>query len=74
MYPKATKTPSGALDVTKQDLSVCASIGQLRVVVLFLFVKQLLNYLKGFNVSDEAITSARESARKRAGDAVTAVS
>lgn len=74
VYPKATKTPSGALDVTKQDLSVSASVGQLRVVVLFLFLNQMLSYLKRFNVSEETISSVSESARKTAGDAVSAVS
>ncbi len=74
MYPNATKSPSGALDTTKQDLSVSASLGQFRVVVLMLFVSHLLDYLKQFNVSEETLSSTKESALKTAGDAVTAVS
>lgn len=74
VFPTATKTPSGALDVARQDLSVSASLGQLRVVLLFLFVNRVLDYLKGFNVSDQTISSAKESARKTAGDAVASVS
>jgi hypothetical protein len=74
VYPKATKTPSGALDVTKQDLSVSAQVGQLRVVVLFLFLNRMLDFFKKFNVSEETISSVSESARKTAEDAVTAVS
>lgn len=58
----------------QEDLSVQASLGQLRVVLLFLFVKQLLDYAKGFNVSDETILEISESARRTAEDAVTAVS
>ena len=74
VYPNATKTPSGGLDLSKHDLQITASLGQLRVVVLLLFINRVLKYLKGFNVSEEAISNARESARKTASDAVTAVS
>lgn len=73
IFPHATKTPCGALDVTQQDLSVSASLRQLRVVVLFLFINRALDYLKDFNVSGKMPSSAKKSARKKAGDAVTSV-
>ena len=74
VYPNATKTADGQLDMTKHDLSVEASLGQVKIVVLFLFINRLLGYLKQFNVSEDAIASARKSAQEGASAAVTAVS
>ena len=74
VYPKATKTAQGLLDMTKHDLSVSATLGQIKIVVLFLFINRLLSYLKQFNVSKDAIESARKSAQEGASAAVTAVS
>ena len=74
VYPQATKMPSGALDVSKHDLSVCGSLGQLRVVVLFLFVSRVLDYLKEFRLDDKTVSSAKGSAKRTAEEAVTSVS
>lgn len=74
VYPKATKTQEGYLDMSKSDLSVEASFGRLRVAVLFLFVNRLLAYLKRFDVSKKTIESAKKSAQESASAAVTAVS
>ena len=74
VYPNATKTGEGRLDMTKHDLSVEASLGQVKIVVLFLFINRLVSYLKQFNVSRDAIASARKSAQEGASAAVTAVS
>lgn len=74
VYPKATKTAQGLLDMTKHDLSVTATLGQVKIVVLFLFINRLLGYLKHFNVSEDAIESAKKSAQEGASAAVTAVS
>ena len=71
VYPKATKTDEGRLDMTKHDLSVEASLGQVKIVLLFLFINRLVSYLKQF---DDAIASARKSAQEGASAAVTAVS
>lgn len=60
--------------MTKHDLSVAAALGQVKIVVLFLFINRLLSYLKQFNVSEDAIESARKSAQEGASAAVTAVS
>ena len=65
---------SGALDVTKHDLSVFASFAQLRVIFVFLFVSRMLIYLNRFGLSKEAIKSAKKSARDSASAAVSAVS
>lgn len=74
LTPQATKTPSGAVDVYKQDLSVSATLGQLRVVVLLLFVSRVQHYLKLFDVGGQALSEAKESTRKTAEDAVSTVS
>ena len=72
--PKATKTVQGLLDMDKHDLSVTATLGQVKIVVLFLFINRLLSYLKQLNVSEDAIESAKKSAQEGASAAVTAVS
>ena len=74
VYPKATKTSHGLLDMSKHDLGVTATVGQVKIVVLFLFINRLLSYLKQFNVSEDTIESARKSAQEGASAAVTAVS
>ena len=60
--------------MSKCDLSVDASVGQLRLVLLFLFVNKLTSYLKQFEVSQRAIDRAKRSAQESASAAVTAVS
>ena len=60
--------------MSKHDLSVEATLGQVKIVVLFLFINRLLAYLKQFNVSEDTIESARRSAQEGASVAVTAVS
>ena len=74
MYPKATKSSEGFHDMSKCDLSIEASVGQLRITVLFLFVNRLLIYLKRFEVSQDTIESAKRSAQEGASAAVSAVS
>ena len=74
VYPNATKTAQGVLDMTKHGLGVKAELGPVKIVVLFLFINRLLGYLKQFNVSEDAIQSAKKSAQKGASAAVTAVS
>ena len=74
VYPKATKTAQGLLDMDKHDLSVTATLGQVKIVILFLFINRLLSYLKQLNVSEDAIESAKKSAQEGASAAVTAVS
>ena len=73
MYPNATKTSESQLDMTKHDLSVEASLGQVKIVVLFLFINRLVSYLKQF-MSEDAITSAKKSAQEGVSAAVTTVS
>ncbi len=68
--PNATRTPNGALDVSKNDLSVSASLGQLRVVVLFIFINRMLTFLKRFDVVSK---SAKKTAQKKATTAATTV-
>ena len=61
-------------DVNQWDLSVGVRVGCIRVVVVFLFINRLLDYVKQFNVSRKTIESAKKSAQESATAAVSAVS
>ena len=67
-------TTKNSLDVTRYDLSVSASLAQLRITILFLFINKMLDFLKRFNLSKDTIESAKKSAQDGASAAVTAVS
>lgn len=73
LYTSATKG-EGYTDMSKCDLSVEASIGQLKIVALFLLINRLLGFAKQLDVSKKAIESAKKSAQENATAAVAAVS
>ncbi|XP_064396100.1 intermembrane lipid transfer protein VPS13C-like isoform X3 [Halichondria panicea] len=73
IYPQATKSLEGYLDTNQCDVSVEASVGQLRLVLLFLFVSKITNFLKELQVSQEAIDRAKKSAQESATAAINAV-
>lgn len=56
------------------DVSVEASVGQLRLVFLALFVSKLTQFLKELELSQAAIDRAKRSAQESATAAMTAVS
>lgn len=74
VYPEATKTDEGYLDTNQCDISVVASLGQLRLVILYLFISKMSNFLKQLQLSQNAIEQAKKSAQQSASAAVTAVS
>ncbi len=74
IYPQATKSLEGYLDTNQCDVSVEASVGQLRLVLLFLFVSKMTYFLKELQRSQEVIDKAKRSAQESATAAINAVS
>ena len=67
IYSKAPEL----LDMSKQHMSISASLSRFRVTLVYLFVNRLLQFVEMVGVNTE---EAKESARQRASAAVTAVS
>lgn len=72
VYPNATKD-DGYKDMSKVDLSVSATIQQLRILVIFKFLQRLSEYFKQFKVDKDIMESARVTAQHSAAVTVNIV-
>ena len=65
VYPGATEG-DGYTDMNKVDLSVTATIQQLRILVIFKFLQRISEYFKQFKIDQEMLEAAKASAQQGA--------
>ena len=69
VYPSATKGDSYT-DMSKVNLSVTATIRQLKILVIFKFLQRLSEYFKQFKIDQDMLESAKASAQQGAAATV----